>query len=135
MSELEFIAQALNDADAAVAVLSTMLASGGLRQGFVVADEIAGNIKTARKHVAHLIGEPCLQITREQFDVEALAYANKLNEDLGIRTAHTLLTDARIGYARLPAHLKADLHERLGVEPVQMFKRVCSVPQNKGNES
>lgn len=66
-------------------------------------------------------------ITREQFDAEALAYANKLNAENGVRTAHTLLTDRRIGYDRLPPHLKAQLHKRLGVEPVQMFKRVPAV--------
>lgn len=65
-------------------------------------------------------------ITREQFDAEALAYANKLNEEMGIRTAYTLLTDARIGYDRLPPHLKADLHKRVGFEPVVMFRPMAS---------
>jgi hypothetical protein len=55
MTELQFISQTLEDADKAVAVLSTMLAKASLRHGFLVADEIAGNIKTARKHIAHLI--------------------------------------------------------------------------------
>ena len=63
-------------------------------------------------------------ITREQFDAEALAYANELNS-LGVTTAKTLLTHPRMGYDKLPEHLKADLHRRLGVEPIQMFRRTA----------
>jgi len=63
-------------------------------------------------------------ITRDQFDAEALSEAEKLLTDGGISTMKILLTDPRIGYDRLPPHLKSELHELLGVEPVQMFKRV-----------
>jgi hypothetical protein len=61
-TDLEWIAHVLKDADAALAVLFTMLAKVGLRDGAMVADEIAANVKTARKLCGHLSAsalEPC----------------------------------------------------------------------------
>ena len=54
-TSLEWVAQTLEDADNALAVLFTMLAKEKLRQGATVADEIRANVKTARKEVAHLL--------------------------------------------------------------------------------
>jgi hypothetical protein len=71
-------------------------------------------------------------ITREQFDAEAMAHAEKMLADRGISTMKTILTDPRIGYDRLPPHLKADMHKRLGLEPVQMFRRISS---GRGDEN
>jgi hypothetical protein len=71
-------------------------------------------------------------ITREQFDGLALAYADQQIADMGITTAKTLLTDARIGYDKLPPHLKAELHKRVGFEPVTMFRRIASRNSGEG---
>jgi hypothetical protein len=63
-------------------------------------------------------------ITREQFDDEAMAHAEQMLAVHGIATMKTLLTDPRCGgYDKMPPHLKADMHKRLGLEPVQMFRR------------
>jgi len=60
-------------------------------------------------------------ITLEQFTAEALA----LSEELP--TLKILLTDPRChGYAGMASHLKNELHQRLRVEPVQMFRRTQS---------
>lgn len=56
-------------------------------------------------------------ITREQFDVEVLAIEAKL-------PLLTKLREQGVGYDKLPPHLKTDLHARMGLEPVQMFRRV-----------
>jgi len=65
-------------------------------------------------------------ITREQFNAEAMAHAEKMLAERGISTMKTLLTDPRCGYDKMPPHLKADIHKRLGLEPVQMFRRTHS---------
>ena len=58
-------------------------------------------------------------LTLEQFTAEALTLGEKLP------TLKTLLTDPRCGgYAGMASHLKNELHQRLSVEPVQMFRRV-----------
>lgn len=56
-------------------------------------------------------------ITREQFDAEMLAMEAKL-------PLLTKLREQGIGYDKLQPHLKADLHARMGLEPIQMFRRV-----------
>lgn len=56
-------------------------------------------------------------ITREQFDAAMLAMESAL-------PLLTKLREIGIGYDKLQPHLKADLHARMGLEPVQMFKRV-----------
>jgi hypothetical protein len=53
-TELEWIAQALEDADKALAVLFTMCSKQKLMQGAVVADEIRADVQSAMKNVAHL---------------------------------------------------------------------------------
>jgi hypothetical protein len=65
-------------------------------------------------------------ITRDQFDALAMEYADNQTKEMGITTAKTLLSDARIGYDKLPPHLKKELHMRVGFEPVQMFRRIGS---------
>lgn len=66
-------------------------------------------------------------LTREEFDVEMRAMEAVLPLLIKLR-------EIGIGYDKLQPHLKADLHARMGLEPVQMFKRVpITKTQKPGN--
>lgn len=56
-------------------------------------------------------------ITREQFDAEALAIEAQL-------PLLQKLREQGVTYDKLTQRLKDDLHAHMGVEPVQMFRRV-----------
>lgn len=56
-------------------------------------------------------------LTREQFNAAMLAMEPVL-------PLLTKLREIGVSYDKLQPHLKADLHARMGLEPVQMFKRV-----------
>lgn len=53
--DLDFLRIALDGASKALPVLFTMLTTAGLREGATVADEINGNIRSARKRLGSLL--------------------------------------------------------------------------------
>lgn len=68
-------------------------------------------------------------VTREQFDAELRALGESMAAD-GKIVIKQLLHEAEANgrdkcrFDNWPPHLKADAYQKLGLEPVQMFRRV-----------